>query len=106
MTIYDLGPAIGAAIVGGGALVSVLVGTSLYWLLDRFVLAQRRLRRRVFANLDNAYENGYFEPGEYLYGASACGVSWDLRAFAEDMYEYDAATLKPHVQAWLSHKGL
>lgn len=101
MTIYDLGPYAGAALV----FVLVAIGTGLFWLYER-VTAKSRLRRAVWANLDSAYKNGYFEPGEPLHMESARGVTFDLRAYAPDMHEMPADKLLPHVQKWLAYKGL
>lgn len=38
------------------------------------------LRNIVFENLDNAMENGYFEPGEMLHGSSAEDIAGDMIA--------------------------
>lgn len=102
MTIYDLGPAIGPAIVGGTA----FAGAALYLILDRFVLARRRLRRQVFSNLDSAYENGYFEPGEYLSDMTAHSLSYDLKMYAPDLDDKAPHQLLPYVRDWLFQKGI
>ena len=60
------------------------------------------LRTIVFRNLDNARENGYFDPGDLLHGATAADLVADLRAFAEDCYDKPANALLPHVIEWLA----
>lgn len=101
MNIYNTGPYALLIFVALPAL-AVCVGG---WLFEHFT-AKRRLRRAVFANLDSAYENGYFEPGEYLHRAGARSITFDLRAFAPDMFDHPANKLLPYVAEWLDQKGL
>jgi hypothetical protein len=63
------------------------------------------LRVIVRDNLDTAEENGQFEPGEYLDGLDAEEIARDMAAFAEDVEDYEAAQLIPHIEEWLKEKG-
>lgn len=67
---------------------------------------RRRVQRAVFDNLDSAYGNGYFEPGEHLHGATSWEVAGDLSLYAEDFGDTEPWKLEPHVQTWLRYKGL
>lgn len=64
------------------------------------------LRRSVFANLDSAYENGYFEPGEHLDGMSAGEVVLDMLMYAEDLQGNTHDDIAPYVHEWMEAKGL
>lgn len=61
------------------------------------------MRNRVFANLDNARENGFFDPGEQLHGATPEEIAGDLIAYAEDLANCDEEDLAAHVRDWLAH---
>lgn len=63
---------------------------------------RRWLRRSVFANLDSAAENGYFEPGEHLYGATPDEIAHDMALHAEDLGALLGADIVPYVREWLS----
>lgn len=68
--------------------------------------SRQRLRHSVFDNLDSAYENGYFDAGEQLFGATAAEIAQDMALYAVDfegLYYVDDIT--PHVRAWLYRKG-
>lgn len=68
--------------------------------------ASRRLRNRVFNNLDYAAENGYFEPGEYCHGMSAGELAYDLTCFSPDFEDARAVDLEPHAAAWKAKRKL
>jgi hypothetical protein len=59
------------------------------------------IRKIVFSNLDNAKENGYFERGEYLDGATPEEVADDLVALADDLERYLPKDILPYVKEWL-----
>jgi hypothetical protein len=80
---------------------AVLTGLFVEWRIRR-----RRLRRRVFSNLDSAAENGYFAPGEQLHNATTEDIAQDLVCYSDDFGDVDAKRLEPHVCAWLYHRGL
>jgi hypothetical protein len=63
------------------------------------------LKEIVFENLDHALENGYFEPGEQLHGATSEEIAGDMIAYAEDVEDYEKADLLPHIEKWLKEKG-
>jgi hypothetical protein len=81
------------------AVIGLAIGGYTSWRIE-----YNRLHRKVFADLDSAYEGGYFEPGEQLHGADASDIAVDLVAYGDD---YDSPhRLIPHVRAWMLQKGL
>lgn len=85
--------------VAFAAFIVVLAGVLL-------VPTQRtRVRRTVFRNLDSAAENGYFAPGEHLYGASPDEVAYDMTCYSSDFEGADATTLTPYVRDWGRKRG-
>lgn len=62
-------------------------------------------RKLVFANLDASLENGYFDEGEQLHGATAEDIAHDLIAYAEDCNEYTVKTLVRYVNEWQGLEG-
>lgn len=67
---------------------------------------QAKLRRVVWSTLDDARKDGHFEPGEYLHGADARTIAFDLRAYSDEAAYYTTDEMEPHVRAWLESKGL
>lgn len=65
----------------------------------------KRLRRVVFSNLDSAYDNGYFKPGEYLFAMSAWELADDMVLNAADCEGMKPAKLVPHIHAWERKMG-
>ena len=60
------------------------------------------LRELIFDGLDNAKENGYFNPGEMLHASSAKDIALDLLAFSDIGETIDSADdLIPHIEEWL-----
>jgi hypothetical protein len=55
----------------------------------------------VFADLDSAKTNGYFEPGKWLHGMDAEGIAEDMIMFAADLMDRDPEELIPHISEWL-----
>lgn len=90
------------ALVIIGVIWLAAIGTGLGWLAYEAF----RLRRLVFVNLDAAYANGYFEPGEQLYGMTSDDIAHDMTCYAVDFEDTDAATLAPHVWSWRCERGL
>lgn len=64
------------------------------------------LQERVFENLSNSLENGYFNPGESCHGMSAEDLVTELLAYAANVESESARNLLPHVQAWLAQADL
>jgi len=60
------------------------------------------MRDKVFANLDSARDNGYFEKGAQLHGMSATEIASDMVAYAEDCQDDDPVTLIPFIEEWLN----
>jgi hypothetical protein len=60
-------------------------------------------REAIFENLDNAKENGYFEPGEYLHEHNAEDLAIDMMCYAEDCETSSVEYLKPFIQEWLDN---
>lgn len=65
-----------------------------------------KMRRSVCRNLDSAFTNGYFEPGEQLHNASPDEIAYDLTCFAVDFEDARPETLTPYVRQWMRQKGL
>lgn len=63
-------------------------------------------RRLVFAYLDSAAENGYFEPGEHWYGMSADELAYDLVCYASDCENLQPELLAPYVLEWKRRRGI
>jgi hypothetical protein len=61
----------------------------------------RDLRSIVFQNLDSAFENGYFQEGELLHGATFEEIANDMIAFSEDIEDETAADLLPFIREWM-----
>jgi hypothetical protein len=51
--------------------------------------------------LRSAEENGYFECGEYLEGATAEEIADDMIAMASDLETYRVEEILPFVTEWL-----
>lgn len=64
------------------------------------------IRKSVFANLDNAYQNGYFNEGEQLHNASPDEIAYDMTCYAPDFEGNRPETLTPYVRKWMQQKGL
>jgi hypothetical protein len=60
----------------------------------------------VFTLLDNAYANGYFEPGEQCHGMTADELAYDMTLYAPDCENLRPEFLTPYVRAWMQQKGL
>lgn len=65
-----------------------------------------RLRRVVWSNLNAAYANGYFEPGEQCHDITAEDLAYDMVCYASDCEDFAPYELLPSVRTWLSWKGL
>lgn len=66
-----------------------------------------RVRRSVFANLDDAWLHGHFGEGNHCEGMRTADLTQDMLMYAVDFdgnyYETDIA---PYVREWLLQKGL
>lgn len=62
------------------------------------------LRRNVWFNLDNAYENGYFEAFGYWHGLRPLGIACELALYVD--VEAKPWQLEPHVRTWMQQKGM
>jgi hypothetical protein len=60
------------------------------------------LRKIVFANLDDARDNGAFEPKGHLDGSTPLEIAEDMVALAEDCENFRAMELVPFIQEWLN----
>ena len=85
------------------------MGTALLCFVGVESFKRRRMRRRVWANLDAAFENGYGEawndPDFDIMG-DVRDVAIDLTCFAADCEGYDPVQLQPHVVTWQDrHRG-
>lgn len=58
----------------------------------------------VFEILSNCKENGYFDPGELLHGATAEEVANDIKAYA-DYLEFTETEMLPHIKKWMNQQG-
>lgn len=68
---------------------------------------RKHLCRSVWANLDSAYENGYFQPGEHCDRMTAEELTTDLALYAEDFDGmYYTVDIEPYVRMWLQSRGL
>lgn len=56
------------------------------------------LQRIVFCDLDSAYANGYFEPGEQCHTMTALDLACDLVAYDDDLCDRYAPRLEPYVR--------
>jgi hypothetical protein len=78
-----------------------------------------KLRRKVFDNLDNALEDGHFQPpdgtlgmlgggfgGGHCYGMIAEELAYDLTCYSSDFEGVSTLELLPHVQRWMKQRGL
>jgi hypothetical protein len=65
---------------------------------------RRLLREIVFSSLDSAAQNGYFIPGEHLYGASPDEIAYNMQCYG-DCEDYTVPELTPYVRKWLYSKG-
>lgn len=63
-------------------------------------------RRAIFADLDSAYENGYFTEGEQLHNASPDEIAYDMTCYSPQFENARPETLTPYVREWLRQKGL
>lgn len=87
---------------------------NIYWFIVGLFIAliairyfrQTKTRRAVFGNLDSAFTNGYFEPGEQLHNASPDEIAYDMTCYAPEFESARAETLTPYVRQWLRQKGL
>jgi hypothetical protein len=86
--------------------VLVAIGVPAAVLAHELLAERRRLRRAVFADLDDAAANAAFEPGGYLDGYTPQDIAYDLKMYAADCEHYHETQLLPHVRAWLYHRGL
>lgn len=66
---------------------------------------RNKLRRTVFDNLDSAAANGYFAPGEHLYGMPAGEIAYDLVCYADDFDTARPSSLVPYVREWMQRNG-
>lgn len=82
----------------GAALSAIVIAV---WLLVRFTR-----RRLVFVVLDSAYQNGYFQPGEHLYGCSPDEIAYDITTYAIEFEDTPPENIAPYVRQWLRHKGM
>jgi len=91
------------ALIVCGAVLAVFaaIGACCEW-HDR----KAKMRRMVWDNLDSAYANGFFEPGEQLHALPAFEVAYDMVTYADDCFNLDPVRLTPYVYAWMQHRGL
>lgn len=62
------------------------------------------IKKIVYENLDNANENGEFEPDGNLIELTAGEIADDLIHKASDCEELSSEEMIPHIQAWLNAK--
>lgn len=91
--------AIGMYLIASG--LAIGAGSVAHWLMVRATV-----RAMIFANLDSAYQNGYFEEGQQFWGSGPHEIALDLTAYASDCEGRNPDTLAPHVRAWLYSKGI
>lgn len=63
------------------------------------------VRATVFYSLNNAEENGFFEEGFYLHGATVEAIVDDLKECDAECEAVPAEELIPHVEAWLAERA-
>jgi hypothetical protein len=81
------------------------VNRAVLFLLETYVATEAwAIQRIVDRNLDSAKENGYFNPGEQLDGATAEEIAADMLAYASDVEGFDTALLIPFVQNWIDRQ--
>lgn len=93
-----------------------MVAMFIIWSIPALVLAprllralqprSRKLRKMVFANLDSAAQNGYFEPGEHCHDMSADELAYDMTAYAADLESCHCWQLVPYVIEWKRKRGI
>lgn len=85
-------------------IVGAMMITYIIYVIER----SRRFskRRAVFGNLDSAFANGYFEPGEQLHNASPDEIAYDMTCYAPEFEDIRPETLTPYVRQWMQQKGL
>jgi hypothetical protein len=59
------------------------------------------IKQIVFDNLDSAKENGAFESGEELDGATAEEIAEDMVVYADDCDEFTTEQVLPHIKEWI-----
>lgn len=59
----------------------------------------------VAESLDNANENGYFEPGQSLYRADAFAIANDLVDFDANCGDFEPSQLIKPVEAWMDRNS-
>lgn len=93
--------AAGWVTIGSGALGMLIAGV--LWVMSQ----RRQLRASVFANLDNAYAMGQFDPLDgYLHGMTPDDIAYDLTCYAADLEHRKHSELRPYVLQWMQYRGL
>lgn len=90
------GIAVYVAIAGA----AILIGVVAEWRVKR-----NALRKIVRRDLECAKDNGYFDLGECLHGASAHDIANDMICYAEHHEGCRPERLVPHIVAWLRMRG-
>lgn len=80
-------------------------GMFIGYLVERGI-RRGRTRRAVLADLDSAYQNGYFKPDEQLHGCSPDEIAYDMTCYSPQFENAKPETLTPYVRQWLRQKGL
>lgn len=60
-----------------------------------------KLRKQVIEGLDNAKENGYFNPGEALHGETPEEITNDIMTYSDGLLEYKEEDILALVKEWL-----
>lgn len=74
-------------------------------LLEVYVAGEEwGIRALVRGNLEGAKENGYFDEGEHLHGATAGSIADDMISYAENVEYIPRELLIPPIQEWLDEQ--
>ncbi len=63
-------------------------------------------KEEIFSSLDAAKENGYFDPDEYLDGATPLEVANDMLAYDAACEDCLATDILPFVKEWFEERGI
>lgn len=92
------------------ALVVVAISIATWLLVAVFTAWRDRrhpdVQRIVFRNLDHAWEDGQFEPGNWCALLTVDELAYDMTVYAEGCEQLDLAILTAHIRTWLYMKGL
>ncbi len=81
----------------------IVMGSVVLAFIYREYVTQRALRRRVFNDLNFAWDGDYFLPCAPLHGMSAVEIAYHM---AEDQNKFLAEDVEPYIREWMDKKGL